>query len=53
MISPNAHISMTYSPPIPEPKHVHRIEKQAKQPVERRTRRSAVAQALRLAPRHA
>jgi len=54
MISPHAHISMTYQPPAPEAKHVHRIEKQAKDKAAPRTRRAALAQALHLAPaRHA
>ena len=53
MISPHAHIAMTYQPALPEPKHVHRIEKQAKQLKVERTRRSALAQRLHLVPRHA
>ena len=53
MISPHAHISMTYQPPVPEPKHVHRIERKAREPRPERSRRVAVAQFLRLAPRHA
>jgi hypothetical protein len=53
MISPHAHISMTYQPPAPEPKHVHRIEKQTKEPSAPRTRRAMLAQRLHLAPRHA
>ena len=52
MISPHAHISMTYQPPVPEPKHVHRVEK-PKQHSEQRSRRFAVAQRLHLVPRHA
>ncbi len=51
MISPHAHISMTYTPPAPEPKHVHRIEKQPKEQTAPRTRRATVAQRLHLAPR--
>ena len=51
MISPHAHISMTYQPPAPELKHVHRIEKpKAEKPMKRR---SSVAQRLHLVPRHA
>jgi hypothetical protein len=53
MISPHAHIAMTYQPPAPELKHVHRIEKPKKQPAAQRTRRYALAQRLHLAPRHA
>jgi hypothetical protein len=53
MISPHAHIAMTYQPPAPELKHVHRIEKQAKQVKAPRTRRATLAQRLHLAPRHA
>ena len=51
MISPHAHISMTYAPPVPEPKHVHRVEKQPKQRETSRRRRTA--QFLHLVPRHA
>jgi hypothetical protein len=52
MISPHAHIAMTYQPPAPEPKHVHRVEKQQKQQVEvKQTRRASLAQRLHLAPR--
>jgi hypothetical protein len=50
MISPHAHISMTYQPPVPEPKHVHRIEKQRKQPAAQRSRRATLVH--RLLPRH-
>ena len=51
MISPHAHIAMTYQPPLPEPKHVHRIEKPK---AERQTRRRTVlAQRLHLVPRPA
>jgi hypothetical protein len=53
MISPHAHISMTYQPPAPELKHVHRVEKQKKQVEVSRTRRSSLARALHLAPRSA
>lgn len=49
MISPHAHIAMTYQPPVPEPQHVHRIEKPKKQTEARRTRRAALAHRLRLA----
>jgi hypothetical protein len=44
---------MTYQPPAPEAKHVHRIEKQKKEPSAPRTRRASLAQRLHLAPRHA
>ena len=51
MISPHAHIAMTYQPPAPELKHVHRIEKpKAEKPMKRR---AVLAQRLHLAPRHA
>jgi hypothetical protein len=53
MISPHAHISMTYQPPAPEAKHVHRIEKQKKEPEAPRSRRFALAQRLHLATRRA
>jgi hypothetical protein len=53
MISPHAHISMTYQPPVNELKHVHRIEKKAREQRAPRFRPVAVARALRLAPRHA
>ena len=49
MISPHAHISMTYQPPVDELKHVHRIEKAKKEPVAKRSRRAALAH--RLLPR--
>jgi hypothetical protein len=53
MISPYAHISMTYQPPASEPKHVHRIERTQRQPKVRSSRRMAVARRLHLAPRQA
>jgi hypothetical protein len=54
MISPHAHISMTYQPPVPEPKHVHRVERKQREPrPERSNRRTAVAQFFHLAPRQA
>jgi hypothetical protein len=49
MISPHAHISMTYMPAV-EPKHVHRVEKPKR---ESRKRRTFLAQRLHLVPRHA
>jgi hypothetical protein len=51
MISPHAHISMTYQPPAPKAQHVHRVEKAKKQPAVQQTRRSALARLL--LPRHA
>jgi len=54
MISSHAHISMTYQPPVPEPKHVHRVERKQREPrPERSTRRHAVAEFFRLVPRQA
>ena len=53
MISPHAHISMTYQPPAPELKHVHRVEKQKKQVEVAPSRRFRLAQRLHLAPRSA
>jgi hypothetical protein len=53
MISPHAHIAMTYQPPAPEPQHVHRVEKQRKQIAAKPSRRLAIAQRLHLAPRQA
>ena len=51
MISPHAHIAMTYQPTLPEAKHVHRVEKPK---AEKQSKRSTVlAQRLHLAPRHA
>jgi hypothetical protein len=52
MISPHAHISMTYQPPLPEPKHVHRIEKKQREPRAPRSRVFSLARRLHLAPRH-
>jgi hypothetical protein len=51
MISPHAHIAMTYQPAIPEPKHVHRIEKPKAE--KQMKRRSVLAQRLHLVPRSA
>jgi hypothetical protein len=51
MISPHAHIAMTYQAPAPEAKHVHRV---AKPKVEKQMkRRTVLAQRLHIAPRSA
>jgi hypothetical protein len=49
MLTPYAHISMTYQPPSPEAKHVHRIAEAKKRLELPRTRRAALARRLRLA----
>jgi hypothetical protein len=53
MISPHAHIAMTYQPPAPEPKHVHRVERKAREAKQAPSRGIAFARKLRLVPRHA